>query len=53
MKTIVTPWAFFLLALLSGVANAAGGPMNQDLTPLTATAQKAVDAGKRGDTEAL
>ncbi|WP_139559477.1 small metal-binding protein SmbP [Methylotetracoccus oryzae] len=53
MKTLVTLWVFFLLAFLSGVANAAGGPMNQDLTPLTATAQKALDAGKRGDAEAF
>jgi hypothetical protein len=27
--------------------------MNQDLTPLTATAQRAVEAGKRGDAEAF
>jgi len=27
--------------------------MNQDLTPLSVTAQKAVDAGKRGDAEAF
>ena len=53
MKPVVTIWIFFLLAFLSGVANAAGGPMNQDLTPLTATAQKAVEAGKRGDAEAF
>ena len=42
-----------LSALLTGVGHAAGGPMNQDLSPLTASAQKAVDAGKRGDAEAF
>lgn len=40
-------------ASLTGVGYAAGGPMNQDLTSLSASAQKAVDAGKRGDAAAF
>lgn len=32
-----------------GTAYAAGGPMNQDLTPLVTFAQKALEASKQGD----
>ncbi len=42
-----------LLSILTSLnaAHAAGGPMNEDLTPLAAYAQKAVDAGKQGNSE--
>lgn len=53
MKPIIVLWILLLSASLTGVGYTAGGPMNQDLTPLSVTAQKAVDAGKRGDAEAF
>jgi hypothetical protein len=46
-------WVAALSALLSGAAHSAGGPMNEDLTPLLASAQVTVEAGKRGDAEAF
>jgi hypothetical protein len=49
MKPTTALWISLLSASLTGVGHTAGGPMNQDLTPLTATAQRAADAGKRGD----
>lgn len=53
MKPRIALCMFFLSAFFTGTGFAAGGPMNQDLSVLTASAQKAVDAGKRGDTEAF
>jgi len=53
MKLKIAFWVAVLSALLTGVGHTAGGPMNEDLTPLTAPAQKVVEAGKRGDGEAF
>lgn len=53
MKLKMTMWAAVLSVLVTGVGHTAGGPMNEDLTPLTAGAQKTVEAGKRGDAEAF
>ena len=46
-------WATMLSFVLTGVGHTAGGPMNQDLTPLAASAEKAVEAGKSGQGEAF
>jgi hypothetical protein len=51
MKPRTVLWILLLSASLTGVGYAAGGPMNQDLTSISIAAQKAVDAGKRGDAE--
>lgn len=53
MKFQKVVWMAVLSALLTGVGHAAGGPMNEDLTPLAAPAQKVVEAGKRGEAEAF
>lgn len=49
MKSIFALTAAILSIALSGVAFAAGGPMNEDLTSLAVPAQKAVEAGKAGN----
>lgn len=49
MKPNTVSWILLMWASLTGVGHAAGGPMNQDLTSISVAAQKAVDAGKRGD----
>lgn len=51
MKKMIPLWAALILACFSQVGYSAGGPMNEDLTTLIPMAQKAVDAGKQGDTE--
>jgi hypothetical protein len=53
MKPRTVLWVLLLSAALTGVGHTAGEPMNQDLSVLSVTAQKAVDAGKRGDAEAF
>lgn len=53
MKLRTVLWTLLMSASLTGVVHAAGEPMNQDLSVLSATAQKAVEAGKRGDAEAF
>lgn len=42
-----------LCVTLTGVSLAAGGPMNEDLTVLNESAQKAISSGKAGDTAAF
>jgi hypothetical protein len=51
MKPRITLWITLLSALLTGVGHTAGGPMNEDLTPLLPASQKALEAGKSGDAE--
>lgn len=51
VKMTIALWAFLLSLCLTGVGHSAGGPMYEDLTGLAGDAQKAVDAGKRGDAE--
>jgi hypothetical protein len=46
-------WSLVLFACLSSGVHAAGGPMNEDLTPLAVPAQKALDASKAGNAEAF
>lgn len=46
--TVLT--ALILSVAISGHVFAAGGPMNEDLTSLAVPAQKAIDAGKAGNT---
>jgi hypothetical protein len=53
MKSITYSLVLLLSLPFSGIGHAAGGPMNEDLTPLVPLAQQAVDAGKRGDAEAF
>lgn len=53
MKFQKVMWIAVLSALLTGVGHTAGGPMNEDLTPLAEPAQKIVEAGKRGEAEAF
>jgi hypothetical protein len=50
MKLRITLSALILSVTITGVSFAAGGPMNEDLTSLAVPAQKALDAGKAGDT---
>lgn len=49
MKKILPVFAGLLFAAVSSIGFAAGGPMNQDLTVLKPGAEKAVVAGKAGD----
>lgn len=49
MKPNTVLRVLLMWASLTGVGYAAGGPMNQDLSSLSVSAQKAVDAGKSGD----
>lgn len=51
MKPRIALCIFLLSAFFTAAGHAAGGPMNQDLTSISVAAQKAVDAGKRGDAE--
>jgi hypothetical protein len=53
MKLRSVLWILLVSASLTGVGHTAGGPMNEDLTSLSVTTQKAIEAGKRGDTEAF
>lgn len=48
MKKMIPLWAILLLAF-SQAGFSAGGPMNEDLSTLLPGAQKAVEAGKKGD----
>jgi hypothetical protein len=38
---------------LAGLAQSAGGPMNEDLSSISIPTQKAIDAGKAGDLQLL
>ncbi|WP_404358575.1 small metal-binding protein SmbP [Methylotuvimicrobium sp. KM1] len=51
MKKMITLLATLILVCFSQMGYSAGGPMNEDLTPLIPMAQKAVDAGKQGDVD--
>ena len=44
MKARTVSWISLLSASLTGVGHAAGGPLTQDLSPLSVAAQKTVDA---------
>lgn len=48
--TLKNIWAALLLAVFSlGLAHAAGGPMNEDLSQILALSQKSLSAGKAGN----
>lgn len=49
MKTKITLSSLLLCATFTGLGMAAGGPMNEDLTVLNESAQKAISSGKAGD----
>jgi hypothetical protein len=53
MKLRIMVSGLLLSFCVIGLAHAAGGPLNEDLTPLLPVAQKAVDAGKQGNAEAF